>query len=94
MSLLSSDDHQWAQQHLSHYAEGDLGPRARRRLARHAGHCADCGRGLRAMRALLRLIHRIEDSEPIRAPAGIFDRVRTAAAEQHGGGAAAASPGV
>jgi len=46
------------------------------------------------MRALLRLIHRIEDSEPIRAPAGIFDRVRTAAAEQHGGGAAAASPGV
>jgi len=36
------------------------------------------------MRALLRLIHRIEDSEPIRAPAGIFDRVRTAAAEQHG----------
>jgi len=27
-----ADDHQWSQRHLSHYVEGDLGPRARRRL--------------------------------------------------------------
>lgn len=101
MSLPSSDDHQWSQRHLSHYAEGDLGPRARHRLDRHAGQCADCGRGLRAMRALLRLIPGIEGSEPVRAPAGIFDRVRAAAADSNGaaaginqGGAApAASPG-
>jgi Putative zinc-finger len=92
MSLLSSDDHQWSQQHLSHYAEGDLGPRARRRLDRHAGQCGDCGRGLRAMRALLRLIPGVEDANPVRAPAGIFDRVRAAAGEERGGAASAASP--
>ena len=27
-----SDDHQWSQQHLSHYVEGELGPRARNAL--------------------------------------------------------------
>ena len=91
MSLLS-DDHEWSQRHLSHYAEGDLGRRARGRLVRHAGQCADCGRGLRAMRALLRLIHRSEDSEPVRAPAGIFDRVRAAAADGGGGAASAVPP--
>ena len=90
---LRGGDHEWSQQHLSHYAEGDLGPRARRRLDRHAGQCADCGRGLRAMRALLRLVPGLEDGEPVRAPAGIFDRVRAAAAGQRGGAASAASPG-
>ena len=45
-------DHEWSQRHLSHYVEGDLRPRARRRLDRHARGCADCGRGIRAMRAL------------------------------------------
>jgi hypothetical protein len=78
MGLFSrTDDHQWSQQHLSHYVEGDLRRRARRRLERHADDCADCGRGVRAMRALLRLIPGIEGSEAIRAPAGIFDRVRS-----------------
>ena len=74
-----SDDHQWSQRHLSHFAEGDLSPRARRRLERHAEGCADCGRGIRAMYALLRLIPGIEGSDTVRAPAGIFDRVRGAA---------------
>ena len=46
-----TDDHQWSQRHLSHYVEGELRPRARRRLDRHARGCADCGRGIRAMRA-------------------------------------------
>jgi anti-sigma factor RsiW len=78
MGLFSrTDDHQWSQQHLSHYVEGDLGRRARRRLDRHAEDCADCGRGIRAMRALLRLIPGIEGREAIRAPAGIFDKVRS-----------------
>jgi hypothetical protein len=64
MGLFSrTDDHQWSQQHLSHYVEGDLGRRARRRLVRHAEDCADCGRGIRAMRALLRLIPGIEGRE-------------------------------
>jgi len=72
-----TDDHQWSQQHLSHYVEGDLRRRARRRLERHADDCADCGRGIRAMRALLRLIPGIAGSEAIGAPAGIFDRVRS-----------------
>ena len=92
MSLLS-DDHEWSRRHLSHYAEDDLGPRARRRLGLHAGQCADCGRGLRAIRALLRLIPAIEDGEPVRAPAGIFDRVRDAAGDRGSGPAPAASPG-
>jgi hypothetical protein len=72
-----TDDHQWSQQHLSHYVEGDLGRRARRRLDRHAEGCVDCERGIRAMRALLRLIPGIEGREATRAPAGIFDRVRS-----------------
>jgi Putative zinc-finger len=82
MGLFSrTDDHQWSQQHLSHYVEGDLGRRARRRLDRHAEDCADCGRGIRAMRALLRLIPGLEGPAAIRAPAGIFDRVRSSGTE-------------
>jgi anti-sigma factor RsiW len=82
MGLFSrTDDHQWSQQHLSHYVEGDLRRRARRRLDRHAEDCADCGRGIRAMRALLRLIPGVEGTEAIRAPAGIFDRVRSSGTE-------------
>jgi len=81
MGLFSrTDDHQWSQQHLSHYIEGDLGSRARRRLDRHAQDCVDCGPGIRAMRALVRLIPVIEGSEILRAPAGIFDRMRSAGA--------------
>ncbi|HEY2443555.1 MAG TPA: zf-HC2 domain-containing protein [Streptosporangiaceae bacterium] len=91
MSLLRrTDDHQWSQQHLSHYAEGDLPARARRRLDRHAADCVDCGRGIRAMRALLRLIPAVEDGETVRAPAGIFDRIR--GTETPGGDGAPAAP--
>ena len=71
-----TDDHQWSQQHLSHYVEGDLGAGARRRLERHAEDCVDCGHGVRAMRALVRMMPVIEGRETIRAPAGIFDRLR------------------
>jgi hypothetical protein len=87
-----TDDHQWSQQHLSHYVEGDLGRRARRRLERHAEDCADCGRGIRAMRALLRLIPGIEGREATRAPAGIFDRVRSGEAASTDDGSAPAPP--
>jgi anti-sigma factor RsiW len=91
MGLFSrADDHQWSQQHLSHYADGDLSPRARRRLERHAEDCVDCGRGIRAMRALLRLIPGIEGREAVRAPAGIFDRVRSGGAAGPEGDAAPA----
>ncbi len=71
-----TDDHQWAQQHLSHYVEGDLRPRARRRLDRHARDCVDCGRGIRAMRALVYAIQGLGGPAGAHAPATIFDRVR------------------
>ena len=72
-------DHDWSQSHLSHYLEGDLTARARRRLERHAAECADCSRGIRAMKALLRLLARVDDGKETRAPAGAFDRVRAEA---------------
>jgi anti-sigma factor RsiW len=74
-----SDDHQWSQQHLSHYVEGELAPRARRRLDRHALGCVDCGRGIQAMRALVHAVQGLGGLAGIRAPATIFDRVRLAA---------------
>jgi anti-sigma factor RsiW len=71
-------DHRWSQQHLSHYVEGDLAPRARRRLDRHARDCADCARGVRAIRALVSATHALGGLAGIRAPVSIFDRVRAA----------------
>ena len=73
-----SDDHQWSQQHLSHYVEGELGPRARHRLDRHALGCVDCGRGIKAMRALVYAVQGLDGLAGVRAPATIFDRVRLA----------------
>ncbi len=75
-----TDDHQWSQRHLSHYVEGALRPRARRRLDRHARGCVDCGRGIRAMRALVHAVQGLDGAAGIRAPATIFDRVRLAGA--------------
>ena len=75
-----SDDHQWSQQHLSHYVEGELGPRDRRRLDRHALGCVDCGRGIKAMRALVYAVQGLDGLAGVRAPATIFDRVRLAGA--------------
>jgi anti-sigma factor RsiW len=72
-----AEDHEWSQRHLSHYVEGDLSSRARRRLDRHARDCADCGRGLRAMRALVRAVSGLDALAGVRAPATIFDRVRS-----------------
>ena len=72
-------EHRWSQEHLSHYVEGDLRPRARRRLDRHARECADCGRGLRALRALVYAVQGLDGLAGVRAPATIFDRVRLAA---------------
>ncbi len=73
-----ADDHEWSQRHLSHYIEGDLRPRARRRLDRHARGCVDCGRGIRAMRALVYAVQVLDGLTGIRAPVTIFDRVRLA----------------
>ena len=73
-----ASDHEWSQRHLSHYVEGDLRPRARRRLDRHARGCVDCGRGIRAMRALGDAVQGLDGLAGIRAPATIFDRVRLA----------------
>ena len=69
-------DHEWSQQHLSHYVEGELRPRDRRRLERHALGCADCGRGMRAMRALVHALQGMDGAA--RAPSTIFDRIRQA----------------
>ena len=73
-------DHQWSQEHLSHYVEGELRPRARHRLDRHARECVDCGRGIRAMRALVYGFQGLDGLARVRAPATIFDRVRLAGA--------------
>jgi anti-sigma factor RsiW len=75
-----ADDHQWSQQHLSHYVEGDLSPRARRRLDHHARDCVECGPGLRAMRALVYSVQGLDGLAGVRAPATVFDRVRATAA--------------
>jgi anti-sigma factor RsiW len=75
-----SDDHQWSQQHLSHYVDGELPSRARRRLDRHARDCVDCGRGIRAMRALVHALQCLDGLTAPRAPATIFDRARLAGA--------------
>lgn len=74
--LRRGDEHVWSQQHLSHYVEGDLNWRARRRLELHAEECPECGLGIRALRALLRLLHGSVDRSDAHAPASIFDRVR------------------
>ena len=69
-------DHQWSQRHLSHYVEGDLRPRARRRLDCHARGCVVCGRGIRAMRALVYAVDGAGGLAGVRAPETTFDRVR------------------
>lgn len=70
------DDHAWSQQHISHYVEGDMSWRARRRLELHAEECPDCSLGIRAVRALLRLLGASAEHSDTRAPAALFDRVR------------------
>jgi anti-sigma factor RsiW len=76
IQLLSHrDDHDWSQRHISHYVEGDLAARARRRLERHASGCPGCSRAIRAMKALLRQLLGLRGEQP-RAPANAFDRVR------------------
>jgi len=75
-----TDDHEWSQQHLSHYVEGDLTLRARRRLDHHARDCADCGRGIRALRALVYATRSLGGLAGVRAPETIFDRARSAGA--------------
>jgi hypothetical protein len=73
---IGRDGHQWSQQHLSHYVEGDLRLLARRRLDRHARDCVDCGRGIRAMHALVYAAQGLDGLAGVRAPATIFDRLR------------------
>lgn len=48
MQLPRGAGHDWSQQHLSHYVEGDLSWLARRRLELHAEECSECSRGLLA----------------------------------------------
>jgi hypothetical protein len=70
------NDHAWSQEHLSHYVEGDMSWRTRRRLELHAKECPECSLGIRALRALLRLLNGASERAQARAPAGIFDRVQ------------------
>ena len=74
------DDHAWSQEHLSHYVEGDMSWRARRRLELHAEECPECSLGIRALRALLRLLNGSVERSATRTPASIFKRVRADAA--------------
>jgi Putative zinc-finger len=79
------DDHAWSQEHLSHYVEGDLSWRSRRRLELHAEDCPDCSLGIRALRALVRLLGGSSWRDEAPAPAGIFDLVRADAARAETG---------
>lgn len=79
--------HDWSQEHLSHYVEGDLSWLARRRLELHAEECPDCSLGIRALRSLVRLMHGTADRPSARAPDSIFDRVRADAAGADAAGA-------
>jgi RNA polymerase sigma-70 factor (ECF subfamily) len=63
-----SEDHQWSQQHLSHYVEGELGPRARRRLDRHALGAWIAGAAIRAMRAVVHAVQGLDGPAGVRAP--------------------------
>jgi hypothetical protein len=74
------DDHAWSQDHLSHYVEGDMSWRSRRRLELHAKECPDCNLGIRALRALLRLLNGSVEPAEAHAPPGAFERVRADAA--------------
>jgi hypothetical protein len=74
------DDHAWSQEHLSHYVEGDMSWRSRRRLELHAAECPDCSLGIRAVRALLRVLGGSSERAEPRATSGIFERVRADAA--------------
>jgi anti-sigma factor RsiW len=67
--------HDWSQQHLSHYVEGDLSWLARRRIELHIEECPDCSRGIRAIRSLIRLMQATATGPRERAAAGFFDRV-------------------
>jgi Putative zinc-finger len=73
-------EHRWSQEHLSHYVEGDLRPRARNRLDRHAWDCVECGRGLRAMRVLVQAARGLDGPAALPSAAAIFDRARRAQA--------------
>ncbi len=77
--------HEWSQQHLSHYVDGDLNWLARRRLELHAEECPECSLGIRALRSLVRLMHGAANGPSETAPASIFDRVRADAAQAQGG---------
>ena len=76
--------HEWSQQHLSHYVDGDLSWLARRRLELHAEECPECSLGLRALRSLVRLVHGTANRPSEPAPASVFDRVRADAARADG----------
>jgi anti-sigma factor RsiW len=79
------DDHAWTQEHLSHYVEGDMSWRARRRLELHAEECPECSLGIRALRALIRLLNGSVARSDTRAPTSIFERVRADAASRETG---------
>jgi putative zinc finger protein len=86
------DDHAWSQEHLSHYVEGDMSWRSRRRLELHAKDCPDCSLGIRALRGLLRLLGGFSQRAEAPAPAGIFDRVRADAARAQTDGGESGEP--
>jgi anti-sigma factor RsiW len=55
-------DHRWAQEHMSEYLDGELGPRGRARIERHTKECADC-RGLcNILRKMLDALHGLSRS--------------------------------
>jgi anti-sigma factor RsiW len=89
----SSDRHEWSQQRLSHYVDGDLRWLARRRLELHAEQCPECSLGIRALRSLLRMLHGTADRSSEPAPTSAFDRVRVDAAQVNGGPKSAGANG-
>ena len=71
---------------LSDYVEGELKPRARRRIVGHLLMCRRCRAVLRSLKATIAGLNTIGPAEPAADP-GVVDSVITRINREHDGGA-------
>jgi anti-sigma factor RsiW len=71
-------DHRWSQRRMSHYVDGELSPRQRRRLEAHARLCPECGPLKRTLTVLVWELRELGRSRPARSVAsGVIQRIRS-----------------